>query len=848
MLRKLRLGFYISLAVLIINALVPLLLSNRIAILRADADEASAIREAFEELLSAYKDAETGQRGYMLTGRSSFLEPYETGRVAIEALLPKLQQQLRNDPAQIERFAELLELDKQEKAFQQMRIAQRGNGIWYDVEASEHGRFLMDRLRSVIGDIGAAERAYSDARLRRVQSLQRWSNFSLIAITALDLILFVFIFILMGRSIRAERAARSALTVLNRNLADEVTLRTEALSRLQQQSARLNQVIQIQTSLAEAQLNIDIFTKNLVQRMMAIAPTTGVVIEMIEENDMVYIAASGSIAQFVGLRIPQRGSLSGLCIEKNEVMISADTSDDPRVDKEACAKVGAATMIVTPLLRAGEPVGVLKIVADRPNAFDDNAVQTLQLMGGALGAALGNQMQFQKNQTLLSERSITLNTLKRELQRREEYEKKLLAQRARTQAILESSHEAFISIDAQGRVSEWNALAASTFGWTKEDVIGKSLGEMILPERLREAHRKGLAHFLETGEGPLLNRRVELQALHRDGHEIPIELTISVLREGDSIEFPCFLRDISERKHAETLLMNQRETLYAMTNAIPALVSLIDMQEHFVYCNDEYETIYAKPLDQIIGRSLRECIGEENYPHSKPFIDKALAGEPVVYERTVPTAIGARHQECRHIPQFDADGKPNGFYLIAWDITERKEQEIAWQSRASRDELTGLSNRASFTESLNLALIRHARTDANIAVLYLDVDRFKNINDTYGHAAGDTLLKAFAQYLRQSVRQSDIVGRLGGDEFCILLEDVKAPANAIAVAEKILGMVRTPVPFENHTLSISTSIGIAFAPQPRLTSTQLIALADAALYKAKQAGRNRYVLDIISAD
>jgi diguanylate cyclase (GGDEF)-like protein len=249
----------------------------------------------------------------------------------------------------------------------------------------------------------------------------------------------------------------------------------------------------------------------------------------------------------------------------------------------------------------------------------------------------------------------------------------------------------------------------------------------------------------------------------------------------------------------------------------------------------------------MLGRTLHDFLGDELYRHSKPHIDAAFAGQAVLYERTIQTQLGVRHQECRHIPQTDDNGQPNGFYLTAWDITERKTQELEWQSRASIDHLTGLLNRAAFEEMLALALQRHQRNHNALALLYLDIDRFKHINDTYGHAAGDALLKKFAECLRIAVRTVDSVGRLGGDEFCIVLDNIRTPANAIGVAEKILDLAQVPLQFDGHTLTISTSIGIAFIPAPELSGAEYIARADAALYQAKQAGRNGYALEVVGA-
>jgi diguanylate cyclase (GGDEF)-like protein len=257
--------------------------------------------------------------------------------------------------------------------------------------------------------------------------------------------------------------------------------------------------------------------------------------------------------------------------------------------------------------------------------------------------------------------------------------------------------------------------------------------------------------------------------------------------------------------------------------------------------------VFGVAPEKIIGTSLRQFLGDSMYLRWHDQLKRSLAGEAVVYEREVQTPNGVQYQECRHVPQFDATGKPCGFYVIAWDITARKTQEIEWQARASTDQLTSLMNRASFLETLTLAVARHRHTDTALGVLYLDVDYFKQINDTYGHAAGDTVLQSFANYLKIAVRQSDVVCRIGGDEFCILLDNIRTPDNATIVAEKILALARIPVVHGEHSLKISTSIGMAFAQSVSISAEQLIAAADAALYKAKQNGRDQYALDLIPA-
>jgi diguanylate cyclase (GGDEF)-like protein/PAS domain S-box-containing protein len=722
MIKKLRIGFLIGLLILIIDVALPLLLAQRAAAIRELAAATAVSNERLQQLLSAYKDAETGQRGFTISGRREFLTPYHQGRLSIDELLPQITAALRDQPQYARYLQRLQELDQAEAHFLAERIEQRRRDQQVDGSGAVQGKLLMDSIRLQIDSLSTLEQQRINVLLAEVKRIEYWSHRSLIAVTAIDIILFAVLYGVALRAMRAQHRAGRALQTANTSLNSEIAQRNAALEQLQRQADHLNEVIATQTELMQSQLDIRRFLELVVERMLTVTAATGAVVEMIDNDEMVYQAASGSVANFVGIRLKRSGSLSGLCIEQQNVLIATDTRNDARVDRAACEKVGALSMVVVPLLREGDAIGVLKIVSATTDAFDASDIQTLQLMSGLLGAALGHQLQFDKNQDLLADRNITLKALKREIHRHEEYEVKLITQRQRTETILEASHEAFICIDRYGTVQEWNIQAANTFGWSKQEALGKTLEEMIIPERYHEAHHRGVAHFLATGEGPILNRRIELQATRRDGSEIPIELTIAVQRDGDNVEFPCFLRDISARK--------------------------------------------------------------------------------------------AREQE--------------------------------WRERANIDHLTGVSSRSFFLEMLDLALPRHQRANAAVALLYLDIDRFKHINDTYGHAAGDTLLKEFAKCLKIAVRQTDVVGRLGGDEFCIILDNIKTADNAIIVAEKILELARTPLAVEERVLTISTSIGIAFAEAPTMTSAQYIALADAALYKAKQAGRNGYVLEIIA--
>jgi diguanylate cyclase (GGDEF)-like protein len=227
----------------------------------------------------------------------------------------------------------------------------------------------------------------------------------------------------------------------------------------------------------------------------------------------------------------------------------------------------------------------------------------------------------------------------------------------------------------------------------------------------------------------------------------------------------------------------------------------------------------------------------------KPQIERALGGTEVAFVRPMIARGVTHYVEQRYIPSTDADGNVDGFYAIAWDITESHKRELALSLEVHTDSLTGLLNRRGMTEAMDDQAQRWRAGEGGGAVLYLDIDRFKQINDTLGHDIGDELLKAFAERIRSVVRASDRVARQGGDEFVILIAAREAEDVAKRVAQSLLERVRLPVKIGNQELNISTSIGIAVIPPGHAASpVEMLKEADMALYEAKGTGRDRFAL------
>jgi diguanylate cyclase (GGDEF)-like protein/PAS domain S-box-containing protein len=324
----------------------------------------------------------------------------------------------------------------------------------------------------------------------------------------------------------------------------------------------------------------------------------------------------------------------------------------------------------------------------------------------------------------------------------------------------------------------------------------------------------------------------------------------------------------TQRAHQE--VQQAANVLRSMADSLPALVADVDADGYYRYCNNSYLEFFGYKSEDIIGRHVRDVYGAD-FLAATVASDMAwvMEGQEVAFRRGLQAGGRARQIEGKYIPQIDASGKVNGFFMSAWDVTEQYEREQRLNLEVSTDALTGMLNRRAILTSIQDLPSRLASGLVGAAVLYLDIDHFKNINDTLGHAAGDQLLKVFAQRLRQTVRASDLVARLGGDEFVILLVDVADPAVAERVAQQIVTRMGEVVMLGGKSIQISTSIGVAYrragsageatglVTSPDETQTgetqkgqaqmagaqmDLLAEADAALYQAKAAGRNTYRL------
>src|SRR4051795_10318747 len=338
----------------------------------------------------------------------------------------------------------------------------------------------------------------------------------------------------------------------------------------------------------------------------------------------------------------------------------------------------------------------------------------------------------------------------------------------------------------------------------------------------------------------------------------PRELMLHVLIAGAALLLASAVimtrRSAQRTEEAEAALRESEERLRLIANNVPALISYVDREQRYRFSNRTYNDWFGIAHERMQGRTVAEVLGDDAYGRMRPDIERCLSGANVQFELVTGDGARRRTLQVACVPHLDADGEVLGFYMLANDVTQLKRAQedlryaaIQLQHDARRleflahhDTLTGLPNRAMFSERAREAVAHARRHQKTAALLFIDLDNFKTVNDTLGHDVGDALLKIISSRLRASVRGDDFIARIGGDEFCVLLQEITDPREAAAVAQKLLHELRKSYRIGEHHVSSGASIGIACVPQDGEEVPTLLRLADLAMYRAKELGRNGY--------
>ncbi|CAH1190667.1 PAS domain S-box-containing protein/diguanylate cyclase (GGDEF) domain-containing protein [Candidatus Nitrotoga sp. BS] len=424
----------------------------------------------------------------------------------------------------------------------------------------------------------------------------------------------------------------------------------------------------------------------------------------------------------------------------------------------------------------------------------------------------------------------------------------------RLRTIIDAAPDAVVLMNSEGILTGWNGQAEKIFGWTREEAIGQMLHDMIIPQQYRNAHIQGLKHFLASSEGPVLNKRIEIAGLHRDGHQFSIELAISPVKHKDKYEFCAFIHDITVRKNTQSLLLHAKEDaerssaeLISYIQAIDqhALVSVADPVGRIIQANEKFCEVSGYSPEELLGHDHR-IINSGMHP-SAFFIDMwttITRGDIWRGEICNRAKNGTLYWvDSAIVPLKGVNGQIVRYISVRVDITKRKEAEQHIQSLAYYDVLTGLPNRTLLRDRLGQLIAESHRDKQQFALLFIDLDRFKYINDSMGHAVGDKLLQEVALRLQECVREVDTVSRISGDEFIVLLRETDANG-AAHVAGKILKTLTTPCNVGTLQIVTHASIGISIYPDNVDSDDEintLIKHADVAMYRVKAEGRSNFL-------
>jgi diguanylate cyclase (GGDEF)-like protein/PAS domain S-box-containing protein len=410
----------------------------------------------------------------------------------------------------------------------------------------------------------------------------------------------------------------------------------------------------------------------------------------------------------------------------------------------------------------------------------------------------------------------------------------------RFDTVFEKHPFAVYSLDRQRRFVSANPKALSDFKYDKEKLIGKRVEELIVPENR--------ARSLALLEQVLNGDSVSYESALIDGNGARVEVSVillPIMANDDVVSVLGVAENITERKLSEWRLADSQRMLKLVIDHIPQRVFWKDTELNYLGCNQAFcRDAGLEQPEEIIGKNDFELAWRANAEAYRrdDLETMRLSQARINYEEVQQRDDGSESWlRTSKIPLSDMDGRTVGLLGLYEDITERKLLERQLRELAHYDSLTGLANRTFFYHHLERVTSRIQRRRMLAALLYLDLDKFKSINDTHGHDMGDAVLKAFAQRLKSHLRDSDLAVRLGGDEFAVLLEDLPDRAAAECVARKLVASMQAPLLAGKTEILSGTSIGIAFLGTG-MAGDEVVRRADQAMYRAKREGRNRYAV------
>lgn len=407
--------------------------------------------------------------------------------------------------------------------------------------------------------------------------------------------------------------------------------------------------------------------------------------------------------------------------------------------------------------------------------------------------------------------------------------------------------DAVIATDAEGKIRFMNPEAEKVTGWLLKQAQGMLISDLMTI--LTEANRTPIENPVPVALSSLAVTGLNNSALliTRSGAEIPIDDGAAPIIDdnGKLLGAVFVFRDITARRQMESLLRESEERFHSAFDLAAIGMALVSIDRRFLQVNGSLSIIFGYSKEELLRSNLQLLTHIDDHDTLlNHFLHQLLSDELPSFQIEVECyhkIVGKKVWALLSASLVrDAAREPQYFIIQIQDITDRKYAEQQLVYIANHDPLTGLFNRAQFHDRLTQTLSSVRRHDTKLALMFLDLDRFKLINDTLGHRTGDLLLQAVSDRLRNSVRANDTLARLGGDEFIVLLSDINLPDDVARIAQKTIELLTQPFSLEGNDIVITASIGISIFPDDGENSQILLMNADTAMYLAKERGKNNY--------
>ncbi len=428
----------------------------------------------------------------------------------------------------------------------------------------------------------------------------------------------------------------------------------------------------------------------------------------------------------------------------------------------------------------------------------------------------------------------------RDVTQRRRTEQALRESEAKYRGILDTIEDAYYEVDLHGDIVLCNSAFCRMLGYSAEELIGQNNRRFQQPE----AAASVFATFNQVYRTGVPAHSFDWQMIRKDRRTITGEGSVQLVRDldGKAVGFRGILRDVTERRNMEQALRESEARFRALTNLSSDWYW--EQDSEFRYTRMESRRAGAGSIqNSFLGKrpweTELEIEGFGGWQTHRDLLAAHQSFRDIIMHRLLadgrPYYISVSAE-----PVFDASGTFAGYRGVSREITEQKIAEERIQHLATHDSLTGLPNRVMFSHLVANAIASAQRYQRNCAVLFIDLDRFKFINDSLGHEAGDQLLKEISKRFKKALRASDVVARLGGDEFVVLIQDLQQETQAATVARKLLSATLKPITLGGRDCHITASIGVAMYPQDGGDEQSLMKNADIAMYYAKDEGKNNY--------